>query len=1227
MKCSIDMNNRVGTYNYKKFIKKIKSLLVSFLLLSVLLVGLLTPSGEVEAISYTLRVDDPNGGEMIYGGSVFVIRLYSSSSGGVLVVSYSTDGGATYPNEISTVSNSGGTTLIDWYVPNNVDSTSARVRAEWRSDAGPSGITYRTAQSAANFTLQTNTVLSFLEFPGTMSHGRYELIKWNLQDPAMEVGALNIQVRYRTGSTWEDWTSLTGTYANIPADQGGIWFMPSYYESAYGQVKLRAYTSLPGGTLLMEIVSDEFVIDSPWIQLMSPNGGQALVAGDPYEITWATANDPTGIIIGIGLQYSVNSGSSWNFITMDTANDFSYLWTVPAAYSDDVRVKVIAHYSELDMELASDMSDGDCRIVGSNEPSISLIAPNPYVPGAIVLFGGETTIIRWSVTNLPGAIDAVKIRLSTDGGTSYGLIATTVSSATTYSWTVPMLDTRTAKIQIEMDPAVGSSQFSESANPFYIFTETAWNRPPVAMAPNSLSAQEGALVTLDGSDSYDPDEDALFYYWEQVDSLGFDVELSDPYDDNPTFRASIGDYSVSLVFQLTVSDGEDIEVEHYTDHIKRTSVLITPSGPTITGFTPAGGYEGTDVCITGTNLMGGQIRIGGVLTATITGASPANPDPDESFNFTLVAGIPPLPATITVTTAAGTAESEEDFEVYPYPWYSLDYGFTFGNCDKDYLSYPWLFWESGDYQRTFGDDVYLSLWICLGIPYWTPSDGWECWGYMLSQPICPDPLAALWYGIAYCHLAQGGECFGLSAVNLELYLDQLQPNEIQPGVYDIDDLENIGALRTRVDYMHGSQVSAECCHYWVAEHLYNLVPAIYGVSGMGLVLKAIENSIDDGDLGIISIVDGSKGHILVPYATVNVDSDTTRVYVWDINKPEWSTDASAEAALQDPDANMNHPPYIEIDRDGAYWEWSYYFGPGQGWWGGSMGLTFVHSDTVLGDRSLPTTLDGLFSLVFGCASGSVEDDDGNVMELLENGTYRMEIEGGSPFTLHSGLAGGTYAYYLPNGNYTTHISGHEEGLYNCTLFVGNKSAYAIENAGAENGTEDSLRLWQKEGNPFLGRMTYRTSDEEKRYSATMIKQFGERDRVFKILNATIFDDSMAVINTTDDCGKLIFHNDGPHRFTFDVRFQGNVLCEEAWERLNGTLTDIPTCEAFGIEIGPDETLTIYPSDWLDLEAAEVIVEREGGDGFDIMLLVLVIGIMVVAVAAVWYLIVRRRRKG
>ncbi len=73
--------------------------------------------------------------------------------------------------------------------------------------------------------------------------------------------------------------------------------MPSYYESAFGQLKLRAYTSLPGGTFIKEVISPEFEISSPWIELTSLNGGEALVGGSTYEITWAP---PTrvGIITG-----------------------------------------------------------------------------------------------------------------------------------------------------------------------------------------------------------------------------------------------------------------------------------------------------------------------------------------------------------------------------------------------------------------------------------------------------------------------------------------------------------------------------------------------------------------------------------------------------------------------------------------------------------------------------------------------------------------------------------------------------------------------------------------------------------------------------------------------------------------------------------------------------------------------------------------------------------------
>jgi len=653
---------------------------------------------------------------------------------------------------------------------------------------------------------------------------------------------------------------------------------------------------------------------------------------------------------------------------------------------------------------------------------------------------------------------------------------------------------------------------------------------------------------------------------------------------------------------------------------------VLPAGPTIDGFTPSGGWEGTQVGIRGTNLMGAQITIGGVLTATVpTAPTISNPDPDSWFNFTLAPGIPTVPSSITVTTSAGTVVSSDLLEVYPVPWYCLDYGFNMRNTGKGSLSYPWLVWEDGDYRRTFGNDVYISLWICLGLPYWTPWDGWDCWGYLIDEPICPDPLAAIFYTAGYWYLARSGECFGFSAVTLQLYHDLIETYEIQPGVYDIDDFVLSGALRERVDYMHGSQVSAECLHGIIGEHLGNLAPSIYGVSGMGRVLYMIEEAVDSGELGVVMIVDGTAGHAIVPYEVVDMDSTHTRIYVWDINKPEWSTMGNATTSLNGTDERMNHPPYIEIDKSGYYWEWSYYTGSDSGWWGGPMGLTFLPSGVVVGDRTLPTTLDGVFELIFGCASGSMEDEDGNELTIGDDGSWTMEIENATPLALYADLVDSPFsAYYLPPGNYTTHIVGDQEGRYNCSVLSGGRAAYAIENAEGWEGTLDSLGLRQLEGNPFMGIMTYQTSDESKEYSASQIKRFGERERVYKIINATIFDDTQAVINTTADYDKLVFYNDGPHSFRFDVEFQGNVMSGEAWEKLNGTIESLPSCRRNGIEIGPYETLIIYPSNWSDLMNAEVMVEGGSEDSDLTLPLVGIVALLVASVIILWFVWRKKR---
>src|SRR5207244_4847300 len=61
-------------------------------------------------------------------------------------------------------------------------------------------------------------------------------------------------------------------------------------------------------------------------------------------------------------------------------------------------------------------------------------------------------------------------------------------------------------------------------------------------------------VILNGSASYDPDNDPLTYAW--IQTIGPAVSLDDPKAANPTFTAPILASNATLGFALTVSDGK-----------------------------------------------------------------------------------------------------------------------------------------------------------------------------------------------------------------------------------------------------------------------------------------------------------------------------------------------------------------------------------------------------------------------------------------------------------------------------------------------------------------------------------------------------------------------------------------------------------------------------------------------------------------------------------------------
>ncbi len=129
------------------------------------------------------------------------------------------------------------------------------------------------------------------------------------------------------------------------------------------------------------------------------------------------------------------------------------------------------------------------------------------------------------------------------------------------------------------------------------------NEPPIADAGPDQTVFEQTVVTLDGSNSTDPDDGIAAYLWTQT--MGFPVTLSDPTSVQPTFTApGVGPGGEALTFRLTVTDGGGLQG---TDEC---TVSVTGlDGVTVISVTPdtvqAGGS--IDVTITGSGFVDGAV--------------------------------------------------------------------------------------------------------------------------------------------------------------------------------------------------------------------------------------------------------------------------------------------------------------------------------------------------------------------------------------------------------------------------------------------------------------------------------------------------------------------------------------------------------------------------------------------------------------------------------------------
>jgi hypothetical protein len=185
-----------------------------------------------------------------------------------------------------------------------------------------------------------------------------------------------------------------------------------------------------------------------------------------------------------------------------------------------------------------------------NSPEFRQTANRPPVAQA----GGDQSLPEGTLVTLDGSASAdpegqpLSYAWTQLAGPAVSLSDPTTAQPT---FTAPAVAQGSATLTFQLSVSDG---VLSSAPATVNVTVTHVNLPPLAFASAPPAVAEAALVTLDGSASYDPDGQSLTYAWTQTG--GPAVPLTTPSAAQTQFSAPlIGPAGTSLTFQLSVSDG------------------------------------------------------------------------------------------------------------------------------------------------------------------------------------------------------------------------------------------------------------------------------------------------------------------------------------------------------------------------------------------------------------------------------------------------------------------------------------------------------------------------------------------------------------------------------------------------------------------------------------------------------------------------------------------------
>lgn len=372
-----------------------------------------------------ITVVAPNGGENLPAGAAYGIRWTDDISEWVRIDLYKND--SFY---FTIVDSTESDAYYAWYVP---DTTSG-------------GSSYKIKITS----VIDNNITDFSDNDFTIEENQINITAPN--------GGENWQTGYPHSITWTD---NIDENVKIELFKGG-----SFYDTIATSTASDGYFSwvvpvgaVPGTDYQIKITSVDFasisdISDSAFslytlnLTLTSPNGGENIMAGTAFAITWT---DNISEYVSIELY---KTGAYYYTIADSTPSDAYYTWSVPdtLAGGSDYTVKIM---SVLNNNIY-DLSDSSFTITGN---FITLTSPN----------GGDTARAGFSqaITWTDNINEQVKIELYKSGSYYYTITDSTPSDAY-YSWSIPDTIPNGTDYKIKISSVDFSSISDTSDNNFTI---------------------------------------------------------------------------------------------------------------------------------------------------------------------------------------------------------------------------------------------------------------------------------------------------------------------------------------------------------------------------------------------------------------------------------------------------------------------------------------------------------------------------------------------------------------------------------------------------------------------------------------------------------------------------------------------------------------------------------------------------------------------------------------